>query len=82
MDASLDRGLPSLNNFVREGRRMIFRSVLAAKRFTLDQIVDAYRYMEPKELSGKIIVRKLLTGHSQRTFHGNILNEQNEHFIR
>ena len=34
----------------------VFRPLLAAKRFTLDQIVDAYRYMESNEHLGKIVV--------------------------
>jgi NADPH:quinone reductase len=33
-----------------------FRPLLAEKRFTLDQIVDAYRYMESNEQLGKIVV--------------------------
>lgn len=33
-----------------------FRPLIAEKRFTLDQIVDAYRYMESNEQFGKIVV--------------------------
>lgn len=33
-----------------------FRPLIAEKRFTLDQIVDAYRYMESNEHLGKIVV--------------------------
>jgi NADPH:quinone reductase-like Zn-dependent oxidoreductase len=36
--------------------RGVFRPLLAAKRFTLDQIADAYRYMESNEHLGKITV--------------------------
>lgn len=34
----------------------VFRPLLAKQRFTLDQIADAYRYMESNEHLGKIIV--------------------------
>jgi NADPH:quinone reductase-like Zn-dependent oxidoreductase len=34
----------------------IFRPRLSDKRFTLDQIAEAYRYMESNEHIGKIIV--------------------------
>ena len=33
-----------------------FRPLIAEKRFNLDQIVDAYRYMESNEQFGKIVV--------------------------
>jgi hypothetical protein len=33
-----------------------FRPLLAEQRFTLDRIVDAYRYMESNEQLGKIVV--------------------------
>jgi NADPH:quinone reductase-like Zn-dependent oxidoreductase len=34
----------------------VFRPLLAQKRFTLDQIADAYRHMESNEHLGKIVV--------------------------
>lgn len=37
-------------------RSSVFRPLIAEKRFTLDQIADAYRYMESNEQLGKIVV--------------------------
>jgi NADPH:quinone reductase len=46
-------GIEYINQRLRSGA---FHPLLAEKRFTLDRIVDAYRYMESNEQMGKIIV--------------------------
>jgi NADPH:quinone reductase len=46
-------GIDYINQRLRSGA---FHPLLAEKRFTLDQIVDAYHYMESNEQLGKIIV--------------------------
>ena len=43
----------------------VFRPLLADRRFTLDQIADAYRYMESNEQLGKIVVTNSLPGRAQ-----------------
>ncbi|WNZ25803.1 zinc-dependent alcohol dehydrogenase family protein [Leptolyngbya sp. NK1-12] len=49
----LQAGIHYINSRLQSG---IFRPLIAEKRFTLDQIVDAYRYMESNEQLGKIVV--------------------------
>lgn len=49
----LQAGIRYVNQRLQSGA---FRPLIAEKRFTLDQIVDAYRYMESNEQLGKIVV--------------------------
>jgi NADPH:quinone reductase-like Zn-dependent oxidoreductase len=49
----LQAGISYINQRLQSGA---FRPLIAEKRFTLDQIVDAYRYMESNEQLGKIVV--------------------------
>ncbi len=49
----LKAGIDYINQRLQTG---VFRPLIAEKRFTLDQIVDAYRYMESNEQMGKIVV--------------------------
>ncbi|PSM49400.1 NADPH:quinone reductase [Chroococcidiopsis sp. CCALA 051] len=49
----LKTGISYINQRLQSG---VFRPLLAEKRFTLDRIVDAYRYMESNEQLGKIVV--------------------------
>ncbi|NJO42477.1 MAG: zinc-dependent alcohol dehydrogenase family protein [Cyanobacteria bacterium CRU_2_1] len=49
----LKAGINYVNQRLQSGA---FRPLIAEKRFTLDQIVDAYRYMESNEQLGKIVV--------------------------
>jgi NADPH:quinone reductase-like Zn-dependent oxidoreductase len=49
----LKAGINYVNQRLQSG---VFRPLIAEKRFTLDQIVDAYRYMESNEQLGKIVV--------------------------
>lgn len=49
----LQAGIRYVNQRLQSGA---FRPRIAEKRFTLDQIVDAYRYMESNEQLGKIVV--------------------------
>ena len=46
-------GINYINQRLQSG---VFHPLLAEKRFTLDRIVDAYRYMESNEQLGKIVV--------------------------
>lgn len=50
----LKAGVAYVNQRLASG---VFRPILASPRFSLDQIADAYRYMESNEQLGKIIVR-------------------------
>ncbi|MBW4619600.1 MAG: zinc-dependent alcohol dehydrogenase family protein [Cyanosarcina radialis HA8281-LM2] len=49
----LKAGISYVNQRLHSGA---FRPIIAEKRFTLDRIVDAYRYMESNEQFGKIVV--------------------------
>lgn len=49
----LKAGIAYINQRLQAGR---FRPLIAEQQFTLDRIVDAYRYMESNEQLGKIIV--------------------------
>jgi NADPH:quinone reductase len=49
----LQAGIRYVNQRLQSGA---FRPLIAEKRFTLDQIVDAYQYMESNEQLGKIVV--------------------------
>lgn len=49
----LQAGISYVNQRLQSGT---FRPLLAEKQFTLDQIRDAYRYMESNEQLGKIVV--------------------------
>jgi NADPH:quinone reductase len=49
----LKAGISYINQRLQSGT---FRPIVAEKRFTLDRIVDAYRYMESNEQLGKIVV--------------------------
>jgi NADPH:quinone reductase len=49
----LKAGISYVNQRLHSGA---FRPIIAEKRFTLDRIVDAYRYMESNEQLGKIVV--------------------------
>lgn len=49
----LKAGIAYINQRLQSGR---FRPLIAEQQFTLDRIVDAYRYMESNEQLGKIIV--------------------------
>lgn len=49
----LQAGIRYVNQRLQSGA---FRPLIAEKRFTLDQIVDAYRYMESNEQLGKIVI--------------------------
>lgn len=49
----LKAGISYINQRLHSGA---FRPIIAEKRFTLDRIVDAYRYMESNEQLGKIVV--------------------------
>jgi NADPH:quinone reductase len=49
----LQAGMSYVNQRLQSGA---FRPLIAEKRFTLDQIGDAYRYMESNEQLGKIVV--------------------------
>jgi len=49
----LQAGIHYVNQRLQSGA---FRPIIVEKRFTLDQIVDAYRYMESNEQFGKIVV--------------------------
>ncbi|KAM3096904.1 zinc-dependent alcohol dehydrogenase family protein [Phormidesmis sp. 146-35] len=49
----LQAGISYVNQRLQSGA---FRPLIAEKRFTLDQIVDAYRYLESNEQLGKIVI--------------------------
>jgi NADPH:quinone reductase len=49
----LQAGISYINQRLQSGA---FHPLIADKQFTLDQIVDAYRYMESNEQLGKIVV--------------------------
>lgn len=49
----LQAGIHYINQRLQSGA---FRPLIAEKQFTLNQIVDAYRYMESNEQLGKIVV--------------------------
>jgi NADPH:quinone reductase len=46
-------GIDYVNQRLQSGA---FHPLIAEKRFTLDRIVDAYRYMESNKQLGKIVV--------------------------
>jgi NADPH:quinone reductase-like Zn-dependent oxidoreductase len=49
----LKTGIEYINQRLQSGA---FRPLIADKQFTLEQIVDAYQYMESNEQLGKIVV--------------------------